>query len=195
MPQFLINFLALVGASRYVLLFFGTILEGPVVMLGAGFLFRLGQFDLLPMYLALLAGDFAADIGWYAVGYHGAAPLVNRFGKYLNITPEVIAKIEERFKKHQNKILIISKLTMGFGFALATLIVAGILRVDFKKYVALNLFGGFIWTALLITLGYFFGNVYTLLAGPFKIAFVCVTAIIVVVGLYGINRYLAKKEI
>ena len=171
MPQFLLNFLALLGATRYGLLFVGTIIEGPIVMLGSGFLFRLGQFDLLPMYLALVAGDFVADIGWYALGYHGAGPIINRYGKYLNITPEIIAKIEGRFKKYQNKILIISKLTMGFGFALATLIVAGILRVDFKKYIALNLVGGFIWTALLIAVGYFFGNVYELVPHSFKIAF------------------------
>lgn len=194
MPQFLSNLLALLGASRYIILFVGTIVEGPVVMLTSGFLYRLGQFDLVPMYIALMLGDFVADVGWYWVGYHGAGPIIKRFGKYLNITPAIIVKIEKRFKKYQTKILIISKLTMGLGFALATLIVAGILRVDFKKYIILNLLGGFIWTALLIVVGYFFGNIYELIGPRFKIAFAGFVAAAVIAALYYGNKFLVKKE-
>ena len=54
---------------------------------------------------------------------------------------------------------------MGFGFAVVTLMVAGMLKVSFKRYVVINLFGGFIWTAMLLVIGYFFGNIYTLITG------------------------------
>lgn len=183
------------GASRYFLLFLGTIVEGPVVMLTSGFLYRLGQFEFFPMYLTLMAGDLVADVGWYAVGYYGTRPLINKFGDFLNITPEIIDKIEKRFNTYQNKILFISKITMGFGFALATLIVAGMLKVPFKKYVLLNLAGGFIWTLFLIVIGYFFGNVYALLTKPLKVAFLLISAIFVIITLYLVNRYLVKTEI
>ncbi|MCL5775236.1 MAG: VTT domain-containing protein, partial [Patescibacteria group bacterium] len=148
--QFLIDFF---NFSKYAIVFILCIVEGPVVMITSGFLYRLGQFELAPLYFSLMAGDFVADIGWYGVGRYGAKPILHKFGKFLNITPEIIEKIEKRFKTYQNKILFISKITMGFGFALATLIVAGMLRVEFKKYVLLNLFGGFVWTAFLLLLG------------------------------------------
>lgn len=189
------HFLEFLSFSKYAVVFVLCIVEGPVVMLASGFLYRLGQFDLVPLYIALIAGDFVADIGWYAVGRFGAWPIINKYGKFLNITPEIIFKIEKRFKTYQNKILIISKLTMGFGFALATLIVAGLLRVDFKKYLVLNFFGGFIWTGLLLTLGYFFGNAYEALVGPARIIFLLALATIVVWGLWAINRYLVKTEL
>ena len=189
------NILGFLSFSRYAVVFVLCIVEGPIVMITSGFLYRLGQFYLVPLYFSMVAGDFVADLGWYAVGRFGAWPLINRYGKYFNITPQIIHKIEGRFKTYQNKILFISKITMGFGFALATLIVAGLLRVDFKKYVILNFLGGFIWTAFLLALGYFFGNIYYAVAGPLKIAFVILAAIVVVVGLWAINRYLVKQEI
>ena len=88
--------------SKYALVFIGCIVEGPVVMLTSGFLYRLGQFEIFPLYLSLMSGDFVADIGWYAVGRFGASGLINRFGGFLNITPEIINKIEKRFKESQN---------------------------------------------------------------------------------------------
>ncbi len=164
-------------------------------MLTSGFLYRLGQFELLPLYLTLMAGDFVADVGWYAIGRFGGWPLVRKFGKFFNITPEIIEKIEKRFKTYQNWILFISKITMGFGFALATLIVAGILRVDFKKYALFNLLGGFVWTATLLTVGYFFANAYTYVPGSLKLLFIGIIILFVSLSLWAINRYLVKTEV
>ncbi len=165
-----------VSFSKYAIVFVLCIVEGPVVMISSGFLYRLGQFQLVPLYFSLMGGDFFADLGWYAIGRFGGGPLVRKFGKFLNITPEIIVKIEKRFKTYQNKILFISKITMGFGFALATLIVAGMLRIDFKRYALLNFFGGFIWTAFLLAVGYFFGNIYVYVPVPVKIAFIPIAA-------------------
>ena len=84
---------------------------------------------------------------------------------------------------------------MGFGFALATLLVAGMLHVPFKRYAILNFLGGFIWTAFLMIVGYFFGNVYSSIAGPLKIAFIPFAVIVVVFTLWAVNRYLVRTEI
>ena len=193
--QLLQNILGFLSFSRYAVVFVLCIVEGPIVMISSGFLYRLGQFDFLPLYFSMVGGDFVADILWYGVGRYGGLPLIRRFGKYINITENTIIKIEKRFRTYQNKILFISKITMGFGFALATLLVAGILRVDFKKYALLNFLGGFIWTGFLMAVGYFFGNVYDAIAGPLKIVFVVALIFVVIFGLKAINKYLVKTEI
>jgi len=187
--------LSILNFSKYLIVFVLCIVEGPIVMLTSGFLYRLGEFSLFPLYLSLMSGDFVADLGWYAVGRFAAGPIINKFGRFLNLTPEIINKIEQRFKTYQNKILFISKITMGFGFALATLIVAGMLKVNFKKYAVLNFFGGFIWTAFLVTIGYFFGNIYALISTPFKIIFVIIGLPTIVFALWALNRRLTKAEI
>jgi membrane protein DedA with SNARE-associated domain len=184
-----------VESSKYILLFVGCIFEGPIIMLASGFLFRLGEFSFFPMYLALVSGDFTADLCWYCLGRFGTRNLIFKFGYLVNLTPAVLEKIEKRFRKYQQKILIISKLTMGLGFAPVVLLVAGISKVPFKNYVILNLIGGFIWTALLLVIGYFFGNVYSSITGSEKIVFACGLLLVFIFGIRLINRYLAKKEI
>ncbi len=182
-------------ASKYILLILGCIFEGPIVMLASGFLYRLGGFDLVPMYLALVTGDFIADIGWYCIGRFAGRHIIYKYGHHIGITPNAIDKIEHRFNRYHEKILIISKLTMGFGFALVTLIAAGMLHVPFKKYVTLNLLGGFVWTALLLVIGYFFGNVYAMITGPEKILFVTVCLIGIITALNLAQKYLIKVNI
>ena len=174
--------------SRYALLFWGAIIEGPIITLTSGFLFHLKQLDFLPMFIALAGGDLLADMVWYGVGYFAAQPFIAKYGKFLGVTQEVMLTMEERFKEHQNKILIISKLTMGLGFALATLMAAGMLKVPLKKFFVINLFCGLIWTGLLITVGFFFGNIYTLVADELKVVFVIAIAIAAIFGIRLMHR-------
>ena len=181
--------------SKYAVAFLGAFFEGPIVMIGGGFLLRTGQFEFWPLYLSLVSGDFLADLGWYGVGRFAARKMIDRFGKFFNITPEIIEKIEKRFKNHQDKILIISKVTMGFGFALATLLVSGILHVPFKRYAFINLVGGFIWTGFLLCVGFFFGNIYTILPSQFKFSFVVLLIFTVLFLFRIINKYLVKKDL
>ena len=152
-------------------------------------LLRLNFFYFWPIYLSLMLGDFVADLGWYWVGFYGGRHFVERFGKYFSLTPDVIEKVEDFFHKHQDKILFISKITMGFGFAVATLFVAGLVRIPFKKYALFNFLGGFIWTGILLSLGYFFGNLYAVLNSGFKIVFIIGLAIFMIAALYGGGRY------
>ena len=195
MPEFLNAFIQWADSSKYLLLFIGAILEGPVVMLLGGFLLRLGQFDFFPMYTALLLGDLVADGVWYTVGYYAARPFMARFGKFFHVTPEVVEKVEKRFKKYQDRILVISKLTMGFGLSIATLITAGMLKVSFKRYMALNFFGGIVWTLFLIIIGFFFGDVYTRIHDSLKVIFVLAFIVIAFFGFKKANDYLAQKPL
>ncbi|MEK7161670.1 MAG: DedA family protein [Patescibacteria group bacterium] len=174
---------------KYFIAFPLAIVEGPIIMVACGFLLRLGVFSFWPVYLVLMFGDFTADIIWYFVGYYGARKFTVRWGKYFSVTPEALEKLENLFKHHHDKILFLSKITMGFGFALATLIAAGMARVPLKKYALFNFLGGFIWTALLIGVGYFFGHLYTLIDKSFKAAFVVFLSVMLAAVLYGAGKY------
>ena len=189
------NILIWIDSSKYVLLFIGTLFEGPVVMMASGFLYKLGQFNLLPMYIALLVGDFVADIGWYCLGRYGTRKIILKYGHLIGIAPIAFEKAEKLFHKYHKKILIMSKLTMGFGLSTVVLMVAGISKVPFKSYVILNLIGGLIWTAFLITIGYFLGNVYNVIPRSMKIIFVVSIFTMFILGIRYINNYLKTKEI
>lgn len=195
MNAFIHNFIFWIDSSKYVLLFLGAIPEGPVLMMTSGFLYHLGQFDFWPMYSALVIGDFTADISWYCLGRYGTRGFIYKYGRFLNITPEIVGKTENLFNKYHQKILIISKLTLGLGFGFVVLMVAGMFKVELKKYVAINLVGGFIWTFFLLSIGYLFGNIFTLISGPMKIIFLCVIFLIIIFGIRFLNNYLKNMGI
>ena len=187
--------LALILQYKYIILFPLAIFEGPIIMVVSGFLYHLGYFPFLPLYLTLIIADLVGDFIWYGVGYHFGRPIILKHGKFFSITNELFDKIEAKFHNHQNKILFISKMTMGFGFAHATLITAGAVKVSFKKYVLLNFLGGFIWTGFLMMIGYFFGNLYTVIEGQFKIVSVIALIMIVLAAFYGFSRYMRQRFI
>jgi membrane protein DedA with SNARE-associated domain len=188
----IINYLS---GYRYLAFFGGAFIEGPIAMAAGGFFLRLGLVNIFLTYFALVFGDLAADIMWYYVGYFGADNLIKRFGHFFSIDQEIIAKLKVFFRKHENKILVISKVTMGLGFSMATLLTAGMSRVSIKKFIAFNFIGGLIWTAFLMVLGYVFGNIYLVIETGTRDIFLAGIVIIIVGVLAGFGKYMRNRLI
>lgn len=182
-----------IGTYRYAVVFFSVLLQGPVVMMGTGLLLRLGEFNFWPLYFTLVVADFVGDIIWYFVGKYAAEPFLRRFGYLFGVNRKAFLKNEELFRRHDTKIIFISKITMGFGFAIATLIAAGATRVPLKKYLTLNLFGGFIWTGLLMSVGYFLGKAYVFVDKGFRVLFMVVAVLALIAVFYGIMSFIRRK--
>jgi membrane protein DedA with SNARE-associated domain len=187
------SLIAWLTAYRYLIVFPLAVIEGPVMMMISGFLVRTGFFSFWPVYILLMAGDLTGDVAWYFVGRHGARPLMNRYGRFLSLTEANVEKMEALFHKHQMKILFISKITMGFGFALATLIAAGAAKIPFKRYFLINFFGQFVWTGILMAVGYFFGQLYTVVDKSLRWGFVVALIVIGFAAVYGFGKAMRKR--
>ncbi len=178
---------------RYPIAYPLAIVEGPVVMMISGFLVRIGFFSFWPIYLILMAGDLTGDVLWYLLGRHGARSFIDKYGRFLSLDEKNVDQAEQFFKDHQGKILFISKITMGFGFALATLIAAGAAKVPFKKYFVFNFLGQFVWTGILMAVGYFLGNLYVFVDKSLRWAFVIALIVICAFAIYGFGKYAKAK--
>jgi membrane protein DedA with SNARE-associated domain len=151
-----------------------TLIEGPTISILLGLLLRAGYFSLIPIYGSIMFGDLLGDTILYWIGYRYGHSVVSKFGERLKITNEEIAKAEALFHEKKTGILFLSKITNGFGFAILTLITAGVVKVPFGKYMAINFFGQLIWSGFLLSIGYFFGHIYMSVAsstGKFLIIF------------------------
>lgn len=178
---------------KYGMVIIAAVIEGPMVGILCGFLLRLGYFHFWPIYLTLISADLVGDALWYTVGYYGASRVVARWGHFLSLDKLAMEKIEAKFKQHQNKTLLISKMTSGFGFAIVTLVTAGVVRIPLKNYAAMNALGGFVWSGVLLLTGYFFGNLYSQIDAGFRIASLVIFAALVFAVLYGFQRFMRNR--
>jgi membrane protein DedA with SNARE-associated domain len=152
------SLISLLESSKYFLIFAGSYLEGSAVMMTTGLLWHLGRVEFLPAYTALFLGDILSDTMWYTIGHYAARPFLARWGHLFGMDPEVIEKVKRRFHHYHTKILVISKLTMGFGLAVPILMVAGMLHVPFSRFLLINVVCGVVWILALMGIGYYFGN-------------------------------------
>jgi membrane protein DedA with SNARE-associated domain len=136
-------------------------IEGHIVSLASGFLAHQGYLNPVLAGICIAIGNLLGDIVLYWLGYYKGDRFINRYGKTFGITTELVSKGHELFHKHKSRVLMISKLTNGFGFAMAVLFSAGAMKIPFKKFLFWNVIGETLWTGLLISLGYFFGTAYT----------------------------------
>jgi membrane protein DedA with SNARE-associated domain len=177
----------------YAIVAIASFAEGPILAMLCGVLYKLGLVPFTPIYVALMAGDLFGDAFWYMIGYYFGHPFIKRFGKYFSLTEAGVASVTRVFHKYKNSILLISKMTMGLGFALVTLITAGIVKISFRRYFMLNFIGQFFWTAFLLFVGYFLGDLYIQINGVLGIIFVIAIMAVFFFGLAGWGRYINNK--
>ena len=75
-----------------------SVLEGPIVSMVAGYLARLGVFDLLPLLAVLILGDLVGDVALYLIGRKGRLVVRRRWLRRLRISPVQLARLVRRFR-------------------------------------------------------------------------------------------------
>ncbi len=64
--------------------------------------------------------------------------------------------------------------------------------MPFWRFVGFNLIGEAIWSAMIVSIGYFLGNIYITVNNALGKAFITVFVIILVVVIFGVANYLRK---
>jgi len=193
LPHFLVLALAAGAKARYILIFFGVWIEGPIIMITSGFLLHKHLLDIFPLFAALVLGDLAGDITWYCLGRFVAEPIIRKKGTFLGVSEEMFDRGKKLFHRYHERILWVSKLTLGFGLAVVVLMVAGATKVSFKKYMLINFCGELILVGILLSLGYFFGNIYSEISTRYQVLFLVLVGLAIVGILYGLGKVMRKK--
>jgi membrane protein DedA with SNARE-associated domain len=135
---------------------FGIPVPGETILiLGAvyGGTGRLNVFLVgLIAFIAAVLGD---NIG-FAIGHFGGRRLVERFGRYILLTPERLDKATDFFERHGGKIVAIARFIEGLRQANG--IIAGITGMHWAKFLAFNALGAALWVGVWTSVGYFSGS-------------------------------------
>lgn len=149
-------------AHRYVFAFLGALIEGTNIMLLGGFLYKLGIFKFWNILGVLTVGYIINGYGWYVIGRWGGRKILDKWGPRLFLTKKRLEKLEDYFKKHTTKTLIITRVT--YGISSWVFIIAGIFKTKLGKFSWCNLVAAVIWVFMMFVIGYTFGASYALLS-------------------------------
>ncbi len=134
------------------------IIEGPITTVIAAMLSSLGMFNIGIVFAFSLAGDLIGDITFYVLGYKFGMGFVKHLGKYIGVTEKLVLRVKKYFSQHGGKTIFVVKTTVGLCWV--TFITAGIVKMNFKKFLKYSFYGGLVWSSFLVALGYFYGYLW-----------------------------------
>lgn len=156
MSPFYQKIIALLLTYKYFIFFPLVMFEGPVTTLIAGFLCSLGYMNFILTYFLAAIADLTSDAGYYALGRWGRKRIVEKYGHYVGVTLDRMEKLERHFKNHGVKMLAFGKVANPLSSTIQT--IAGLTKMDFKKYAFWNLVITFPKSLILLTIGFYFGQ-------------------------------------
>lgn len=174
-------------------LFFGFFLPGDYLLFLAGLFCASGQVDvsITQMYFGILLSGVLGNFAGYWFGYRTGPMLFRRQDSFL-FKKKYVIMAEEFYQKYGGRALVFGR----FVPIIRTFapIFAGVVKLDFKKFILYNVLGALIWVSGLTLSGYFLGILFPWLMD--YIEFIIVGLILVAFSpiIYGVIRRMNKNK-
>jgi membrane-associated protein len=134
----------------------GFFLPGDSLLVTAGVFASTGQFDILLLNVILVAAAIAGDTVGYWIGRRAGPALFNR-PKSLLFNPDHLRRAHEFYEKHGGKTIILARF-MPIVRTFAP-VVAGMGRMQYRRFLSFNVFGGLLWVVSMTLIGYYLGKI------------------------------------
>ena len=134
----------------------GLPIPGLTVALVGAAMAGQGRLDFwLVAGLTILGGILGGQIS-YGIGKTGGRRFVERWGKYILITPARLEIGERYYNRYGSKILLLARYLPVLCFASGLL--SGITRLPYRRFFLLNILSIALWSSTQMTLAYIFGK-------------------------------------
>jgi membrane protein DedA with SNARE-associated domain len=135
---------------------FGVPVPGETILILGAVYAGTGRLNIFLVgligFLAAVAGD---NIG-FAIGHFGGRRLIDRYGRYILLTPERVEKATGFFERHGGKIVVAARFIEGLRQANG--IIAGMTGMHWAKFLGFNALGAALWVGVWTAIGYFSGS-------------------------------------
>lgn len=165
LDAYLQSFVTQFGTLTYLLLFailfaetglvIMPFLPGDSLLFAAGTLAAVGALKLPVLLVVCFAAAVLGDTVNYAVGKYIGPRAFS--GNIRFLKQSHLQKTQEFFARHGGKAIILARFVpIVRTFAP---FVAGVGTMEYGRFLAYNVVGGFVWVMSFVLLGYFFGNI------------------------------------
>ena len=122
-----------------------------VIMLFAGYLVSLHKMTLFAAVSAGVLGNLVGSWIAWSVGYYGGRPFIERYGRYIHITPARMAQSDRWFDRHGEVTVLVGRCIPVIRTFIS--LPAGIARMPFWRFTLFTVIGCIPWVLGLTLLG------------------------------------------
>jgi len=194
--SFVLSTISLLG---YAGIFFLMMLESMVVpvpselvMPFAGFLVAQGNFNFILVIVASTLGSITGSLIFYYIGKTGGHTLVEKYGKYVLVDMEDIKKTEEWFNKRGELTIFIARLIPVVRHLIS--LIAGIGKMNVKKFTLYTILGATLWNGILTYLGFILGQHWNEVSQYVEELDIIIVILLIVGCLYFAYRHITRKK-
>jgi membrane protein DedA with SNARE-associated domain len=135
---------------------FGVPVPGETVLILAAVYAGSGRLNVVLVGVLGFVGAVLGDNIGFAIGHFGGRRLIDRYGRYIFLTPQRINRATGFFERHGGWIIIVARFIEGLRQANG--IIAGISGIHWAKFLAFNAIGAALWVGVWTSVGYFSGS-------------------------------------
>jgi membrane protein DedA with SNARE-associated domain len=197
------SIISLISSFSYFGIFIAAFIEtifppipSEIIFPLAGFISFKSNHNYFQVFLMAFSGALGSTLGailiYFLSNRIGRVALV-KIGKYLLVNEDKINKAENWFQHYGIYAVFLGRLAPGIREIIS--IPAGIARMNIGKFIIFTFAGSLIWSSLLISLGYIFGNSWNSLSSLLSDLFPVLFAIVVIgVGIVFIYYVIKRKK-
>jgi membrane protein DedA with SNARE-associated domain len=145
--------------------------------------------------LVTLFGTLGATLGAlvaYAIGWYGGRPIIERWGRYLGVTPDDLDRADDFFARHGDAAAFFGRMVPIIRSLVS--FAAGISHMRLGRFIVFTFLGSLPWTLLLVVAGMVMGANWEEIGGILKRFEYLVLAILVVIALLWIWFRIVKPR-
>jgi membrane protein DedA with SNARE-associated domain len=135
---------------------FGVPVPGETVLILAAVYAGSGRLNVWLVGLLAFWGAVIGDNIGFAIGRFGGRLLVDRYGRYVLLTPERLDRVTAFFERRGAIVIVVARFVEGLRQANG--IIAGTTEMHWARFVAFNALGALLWVAVWVSVGYFSGS-------------------------------------
>jgi membrane protein DedA with SNARE-associated domain len=169
----------------------GLPLPGETILLMASFAAYHRHLKLPWIILiGICACTFGDNLGYW-IGRRGGRPLLEKYKNLFHIRDETIRAGEEFLQRRGSIAIFAARFIAGMRIVAGPL--AGVLRMEWKRFLIANFAGAAVWVTTIACVGYFFGRQYRAIAGVIKQTELVILIVVVAAAVYYL-RHKTKRS-
>jgi membrane protein DedA with SNARE-associated domain len=134
----------------------GLPIPDETIMVFCGYLISQHRLQPIETYIVGLCGSMCGISLSYFIGRTGGSVAIERYGKFVHLTPKRMAMVNRWFHKTGEWLLTFGYFILGVRHF--TALVAGMSGLEYLRFARYAYFGAAIWVATFLGIGYYVGE-------------------------------------